>query len=196
MKKIILASKSPRRRELLDSIGLKFEIKDSNFDESKVRFTDNAGEFTEALAYGKAKGVSDKIDEGIVLGADTVVVLGNKIYGKPKDSKEAFEMLCSLNNKAHDVITGVAMIDSSTGRVLVEHDVTKVMFNDLTNDEIMAYIKSGDYIGKAGAYGIQSKGAVLIKRIEGCYFNVVGLPLGKVCNMLKSLDEDVYTHWS
>lgn len=196
MGKIVLASKSPRRRELLDSIGLKFEVMDSNFDESEVRFNGDAGKLAEVLALGKARNVSDKIDKGIVLGADTIVVLDNQIYGKPSDSEEAFDMLCSLSNKTHDVITGVAIVDGYKGRVLVEHELTRVTFNDLTKDEIMAYIKSGDYIGKAGAYGIQSKGAVLVKEIKGCYSNVVGLPLNKVCSMLKSLNENVYTHWN
>ena len=191
MKKIILASKSPRRRELLETIGLEFDVIDSDFDESKVKFNGDYGGLVEALAYGKAKNVSDRIDKGIVLGADTVVVLDGQVYGKAKDQKEAFEMLSNLSNRTHDVITGVAIIDGYSGRVLVWHEVTKVTFWDLTKDEIMAYIRSEDYIGKAGAYGIQSKGAVLVKGIEGSYFNVVGLPLSRVWRMLKSLDESV-----
>lgn len=196
MKKIILASKSPRRKELLESIGLKFEIMDSNFDESKVEYNGTHAGLVEGLAYGKAKNVSDRVEEGIIIGADTIVAIEDRVYGKAKDLEDAFDMLSSLSNRTHRVITGVSIIDNYSGRVLNDHEVTEVTFNELTKEDIMEYLKSGDYKGKAGAYGIQSKGAVLVKRIEGCYSNVVGLPLSKVCDMLKSLDEIVYTHWS
>lgn len=196
MKKIILASKSPRRKELLESIGLKFEIMDSNFDESKVEYDGTYIGLVEALAYGKAKNVSDRVGEGIIIGADTIVALEDRVYGKAKNLEDAFGMLSSLSNRTHRVITGVSIIDNYSGKVLNDYEVTEVTFNKLTEDEIMSYLKSRDYEGKAGAYGIQSKGAVLVKRIEGCYSNVVGLPLSKVCSMLKSLNESIYTHWN
>ncbi|MBP5426910.1 MAG: septum formation inhibitor Maf [Clostridiales bacterium] len=195
MKKIFLASGSPRRRELLRNIGLKFEVVKSNFDENTVDFERTPQELAESLAYGKAKNVKSLVDQGIIIGADTLVTLDNKVYGKPRDSKEAFDMLKSLSDKTHEVITGVVLIDTVTNEVLVEHEITKVTFNRLTNEEITAYIKSNDYQGKAGAYGIQNRGAVLIKKVDGCYFNVVGLPIGRVCRMLKDMGEVLYDHW-
>lgn len=196
MRKIILASQSPRRQELLNNIGVKFEIIKSDFCENISRIDEKPEDIAEQLAYGKAKNVSDKLEKGIVLGADTIVVLNGEIYGKPKDEKDAVRMLSNLSGKTHQVITGVALIDKENGKTVIEHETTNVTFNKLTKEEIDAYIKSGDYIGKAGGYGIQNKGSILISKIEGCYFNVVGLPINKVYRMLKELDEYVYEHWN
>ena len=195
MRSIILASASPRRQELLNNIGLKFEIIKSNFEENISDGNISPESLAQQLAYGKAKDVADGRNKGIVLGADTIVVFEDKIYGKPKDKQDATKMLESLSGKTHKVITGVALIDTEKQKTVLGHEVTKVTFNELTNQEIQAYVESGDCLGKAGAYGIQNKGAILINRIEGCYFNVVGLPINKVYQMLKELDEYVYTYW-
>ena len=196
MREIILASQSPRRQELLKNIGVKFEIIKSDFCENISGIDDKPEKIAQQLAYGKAKDVSDKLDEGIILGADTIVVFDGEIYGKPKDEEDAVRMLNNLSGKTHQVITGVALIDKKNDKTVVGHETTSVTFNKLTQDEIKAYIKSGDYIGKAGGYGIQNKGAILINKIEGCYFNVVGLPINKVYQMLKELNEYVYKHWN
>ena len=196
MREIILASQSPRRQELLKNIGVKFEIIKSDFCENISGIDDKPEKIAQQLAYGKAKDVSDKLDEGIILGADTIVVFVGEIYGKPKDEEDAVRMLNNLSGKTHQVITGVALIDKKNDKTVVGHETTSVTFNKLTQDEIKAYIKSGDYIGKAGGYGIQNKGAILINKIEGCYFNVVGLPINKVYQMLKELNEYVYKHWN
>ena len=196
MRKIILASQSPRRQELLNNIGVKFEIIKSNFREDTSGLGNKPEDIAKKLAYGKAKDVSDRLKEGIILGADTIVVFDGEIYGKPKDEEDAIRMLNNLSGKTHQVITGVALIDKENNKTLIDYETTSVTFNELTKDEIKAYIKSGDYIGKAGGYGIQNKGSIFIKRIEGCYFNVVGLPINKVYRMLKELNEYAYMHWN
>ena len=196
MRSIILASASPRRQELLNNIGLKFEIIKSNFEENISDENISPEALAQQLAYGKAKDVADGRNKGIILGADTIVVFEDKIYGKPKDKQDAKQMLESLSGKTHKVITGVALIDIEKQKTILGYEVTKVTFNELTNEEIQAYVESGDCLGKAGGYGIQNKGAILINKIEGCYFNVVGLPINKVYQMLKQLDEYVYTYWN
>ena len=196
VRRIVLASASPRRQELLSNIGLKFEVIKSNFEETISDDGISPETLAQQLAYGKAKDVADNQNEGIILGADTIVVFEDKIYGKPKDEQDAIKMLQSLSGKTHKVITGVALIDKENEKTIIGHEVTKVTFNDLTDQEIQAYVKSGDCFGKAGGYGIQNRGAILINRIEGCYFNVVGLPINKVYQMLKELGEYVYAYWN
>lgn len=196
MRKIILASQSPRRQELLNNIGMTFEIIKSNFSEDISDTNKSPETIAEELAYGKAKDVSDKLDSGVILGADTIVVFEGEIYGKPKDEEDANRMLNILSGNTHQVITGVSIIDKDNNKTLIGHEVTNVTFNKLTQDEIKEYIKSGDYKGKAGGYGIQNKGSILINKIEGCYFNVVGLPINKVYRMLKELNEYVYECWN
>ena len=196
MRKIILASQSPRRQELLNNIGVTFEIIKSNFSEDISDTNKSPETIAEELAYGKAKDVSDKLDSGVILGADTIVVFEGEIYGKPKDEEDANRMLNILSGNTHQVITGVSIIDKDNNKTLIGHEVTNVTFNKLTQDEIKEYIKSGDYKGKAGGYGIQNKGSILINKIEGCYFNVVGLPINKVYRMLKELNEYVYEFWN
>lgn len=195
MEKIVLASASPRRRELLSSIGLEFDVVESNFDESSVKRDCGPCNLARVLALEKAKDVYDRLDYGVVIGADTMVVLGNKIYGKPGGKKSAKKMLQSLSGKVHQVITGVAIIDRN-GQVLLDCGVTNVYFNNLHEEDIDSYIKTEDYKGKAGAYGIQGKGAVLIKKIEGSYSNVVGLPLEVLSDMFRRIGDSIYTRWN
>ena len=188
--KIILASASPRRRELLAQIGLEFEVKVSNKEE--VYTSTKPQKIVEELALMKAENVaSDLQAEGvelkntIVIGADTIVVRDEEILGKPKNEDE---ILLSLQGRAHEVYTGVAILSyNSTGeKEIINHAVeTKVHVHEMSEEEIRAYIATGDPMDKAGAYGIQGSFAAYIDGIEGDYYNVVGLPVSYVYQQLK-----------
>jgi len=183
-KPFILASNSPRRRELLSQIGLVFRVDPSDVDESLL-----PDEMPEAyairVAMDKARIVAARSRTGIVIAADTIVVQDRVIMGKPRDAGDAEQMLGVLSGKEHQVITGLVIQDITTGKTRAKSAVTKVWFRVLTSDEIAAYIASGEPLDKAGAYGIQGYGALLVDRIQGCYFNVVGLPLSLLGEMLK-----------
>lgn len=190
MKKIILASSSPRRKALLLQIGLNFEIEKPEVDEKlnpRLKPKGNA----ELLSLLKAKAVADKListnknDHFIILATDTFVVHKGEILGKPANVKDARKMLHKLNGDTHVVITGFTIIDTQSKRIITKADETKVKFRKVSVKEIDAYIKTGEPMDKAGAYAIQGRGAVLIERIEGDPFNVVGLPLHAVYEELK-----------
>ena len=181
----VLASKSPRRADLLAQIGLTFEIKPSNIREELVSESDPE-KHVRILSTLKAKAVAKEIAEGIVVGADTIVVLDGQILGKPVDEKHAFEMLSLLSGKTHQVYTGFCLIQMPGGRVWSDTEKTHVHFRHLADQEIWTYIKTGQPMDKAGAYGIQDLSAVFVDRIEGCYFNVVGFPLAKFYQSLIS----------
>ena len=183
MKKIILASASPRRRELLEQCGVSPEIIKSDIKES-ICNSNAPEEIVMSLSFQKAINVAMRIGEGLVIGADTVVLLGNEILGKPLDTSEAFSMLKKLSGKEHRVITGFSIVDITTGIKIVDYESTKVYFRKLSDDDIAKYIATGEAKDKAGAYGIQGKGALFVEKIEGCYFNVVGLPISKLNNCL------------
>ncbi|NLL05691.1 MAG: septum formation inhibitor Maf [Clostridiaceae bacterium] len=190
MMQIVLASQSPRRSELLKQLGLDFVIKTSDVDESNSRGL-KASELVQHLAFEKARVVAEDSSlnrETIVIGADTVVVREGTILGKPRDKEDAFNMLKSLSGSWHEVMTGVAVIDINSFRYDKSIETTRVKMKELKDDVINAYIDSGEPLDKAGAYGIQGLGAVLIDRIEGCYFNVVGLPISKLCDVLKNFE--------
>lgn len=181
---IILASASPRRKELLCQARIPFKIRPSDVDEA-VEMTGSPAEKAEMLAYYKALDVAKKTPAGIVLGADTIVVLDDVIFGKPVDDSNAFFMLSSLSGREHSVITGLALIDSAKGIVKKGHELTRVRFAKLTSEEIRYYISTGEPEGKAGAYAVQGIGAMLVENIQGCYTNVVGLPLMKLRKILE-----------
>ena len=187
MEPIILASASSRRKELLNQARIPFIICPSDFDEA-LEMTGSPAEKAEALAYFKALDVAKKTAGGLVLGADTIVVLNDVIFGKPVDDNEAFLMLSSLSGREHSVITGVALIDSEKGIVKKGHELTKVRFAELMPEEIDYYISTGEPEGKAGAYAVQGIGAMLVESIDGCYANVVGLPLLKLRKMLEDFN--------
>ena len=192
-KKIILASASPRRRELLAQIGLEFKVKVSNKEE--VYTSAKPQKIVEELALMKAENVaSDLQAEGvelkntIVIGADTIVVRDDEILGKPKDEAHAYEILLSLQGRAHEVYTGVAILSYNNAgeKKVINHAVeTKVHVHEMSEEEIRAYIATGDPMDKAGAYGIQGSFAAYIDGIEGDYYNVVGLPISYVYQQLK-----------
>lgn len=185
-KRIILASASARRKQLLEQVGLIFDIIPSNIDENNLIHNDPLKN-AQAIALCKAQNVAIKVREGIVIGADTQVIINGEILGKPIDKKDAMNMLSKLSGKTHQVITGVAIVDAKTGVKETWAETTLVKFRELSLDEIIAYIESGEYEGKAGAYGIQGRAAAFVERIDGCYFNVVGLPLSRLMQKLRLL---------
>lgn len=185
MLEIILASASPRRSELLNQAGLPFTVIPGDVDEENAVLTGTPGQKAEQLARMKASDVVKKVDKGLVLGADTIVVYENEIFGKPADEEDARRMLKRLSGHEHQVITGIAVIDATNGRTETGHEITKVRFSKLTAMEIEAYIKTGEPFDKAGAYAVQGKGALLVDSMNGCYSNVVGLPLRRLSEMLK-----------
>lgn len=182
MAEIILASASPRRKELLSTAGIEFTVKVADVEE-KIDDGLTPAEVVRSLALQKAQAVADKNPEAIVIGADTIVVLDDVILGKPQSEENAVEMLTSLSGRSHTVYTGVALIKGDKVRSFCE--ATQVEFYDLTEEDIDAYVATKDCMDKAGAYGIQTNGCVLIRKIDGDYFNVVGLPVSKVYRELR-----------
>ena len=183
MKKIILASGSPRRKELLALAGVKFTVRTADTDET-VSPSLAPDEVVKTLAKRKAHAVAELEADSIIIGADTVVAVDGNILGKPKDKDEAFSMLSSLSGRNHFVYTGVCITDGKKETCFCEK--TEVTFYELTEDEIIRYIETGDCFDKAGGYGIQTCGCTLIKGINGDYFNVVGLPIAQTFRKLKS----------
>lgn len=182
---IILASSSPRRRDLLVQIGLTDLIIDAVPVDETVPEGQLPQEAVQIFALRKARAVSSRYDEGLIIGADTVVVLDGTILGKPQNDEDAFSILSRLQGAKHRVYTGVAIIDAKYGKVEVNYECTIVEFKPMKDDEIRNYIKRETVHDKAGSYGIQGIGAAIVKRIEGDYFNVVGLPLCLLTQMLK-----------
>ncbi len=185
MKRIVLASTSPRRRELLNQIGLSFDIIPSSTLEKDIDSSDPIQGSIEAAEI-KALNVAAKLSgDVLVIAADTVVVIDGMVLGKPKDKDEAKSILRRLSGRVHEVITGFFVINVLTDKRSSGYERTRVWFRQLTEEEITSYVESGEPMDKAGAYGIQDLGSLLIKRIEGCYFNVVGLPISSLCEVLK-----------
>lgn len=183
MKRIILASGSPRRRELLKDIGLEFEIFKPDVDETRLK-DEKPEDLCLRLSRLKAECGAKKFPDSIIIAADTMVVIDNKILGKPKDREDAFDMLKILQGREHEVITGVSVAQNE--KIIFHAEHTLVKFIELNDSEIREYISTGECDDKAGAYAIQGKGATLIEGVKGDYFNVVGLPLCSLSKMLKS----------
>jgi len=184
MRRLILASASPRRRELLTQAGFRFEVIPAHINED-VRPDEDPIAYVIRLAREKARAVREQLNDpqAIVLGADTTVTLDGHILAKPEDPADAIRMLRMLSGRTHRVITGVAV--ETADRTEVAAEVTGVKFVTLREEEIADYVSTGEPMDKAGAYGIQGYAARWIPRIEGCYFNVVGLPVALVSNMLE-----------
>ena len=181
---IILASNSPRRRELLTQIGLAFAVAPSDVDE-RLLPGEAPKDYAERLALEKARSASERAGQAIVIAADTIVVVDRTVLGKPSDAEDARRMLMELSGREHEVVTALAVMDAATGRSSVRTSITRVWFRALTKREIDAYVATSEPLDKAGAYGIQERGALLVDRIEGCYSNVVGLPLSLLGEMLR-----------
>jgi len=186
--KIYLASTSPRRQELLKKIFNQFEIIPP--EDKEITTSKNPLELSLVLSQKKAKSVAAKIQEGIIIAADTVVALDGQILGKPIDEKEAFWMLTRLAGREHEVYTGVTLIKMPEFYQKSFSERTKVWFYPLTAQEIQKYIATKEPLDKAGAYGIQGYGALFVQKIEGCFYNVVGLPVARLYREL--LDWEVF----
>jgi septum formation protein len=183
MKRIILASASPRRKELLKKIVKNFRISPSRIKESSLS-AKTPEAFAVKAAIAKAKDIALKHCNAVVIGADTIVVLGKKILGKPRTKREAIAMLKSLAGRTHRVITGIAVVDSETFKTYADYEVTKVKMRKVSEKEIVDYVKSGKPMDKAGSYGIQEIEEIFIDKIDGDYDNVVGLPVRKLKKLL------------
>jgi len=181
---LLLASKSPRRREILASAGIAFEVRVGREVEEVLRAGERPLEYVRRLAREKAEAVQRDGDE-IVLGADTIVVAGDTVLEKPADAADAARMLRILSGRDHEVITGICLLNP--GAEVVDTETTRVHFASLAENEIAEYVQSGEPMDKAGAYGIQGLASKFIDRIEGDYFNVVGLPVARVYRHLRTL---------
>lgn len=187
MRKIVLASASPRRKQIFALTGLKFEIDPSEYEED-LSLNLPPKELVIQMSQGKAKQVAKHHQNAIVIGADTVIVYQGEIIGKPQTQSRAKQILSKLSGQSHSVITGFTIIDTANNQTVAQAIETRVTFKQLSPEEIISYVESGEPLDKAGAYAIQGLGAVLIERIEGDYYNVVGLPLCALVNQLKKLD--------
>jgi len=181
-KRIVLASQSPRRIELLKKVISDFEIQVSNVDENSN--SSDPISFVLKISQKKAEKVAQNIDSGVVIGADSIVVLDHKILGKPLDNEDAISMLKFLSGNEHRVYTGFTIIDKPSNQIISDYEMTKVTFRSLEMWEIEQYVKVAQPYDKAGAYGIQDESAVFVEKIEGCYYNVMGLPLTKLFKLL------------
>lgn len=187
MKQVILASGSPRRKELLGKAGLEFTVDPSSYEE-ELDSSLEPSELVKQLSLGKAQDVAKRHKDAVIIGADTVITFEGKILGKPRDEEDAKETLSRLSGEPHSVITGFTIIDTDTGKTLSKSVETKIYFKNLTAEEIGDYVNSGEPLGKAGSYAIQGLGKKLVEKIEGDFDNVVGLPVNEVVNSLREFN--------
>ena len=189
--KIYLASKSPRRQELMRFLFNEFEVFPSFFDEDDlIRGNLASYEFVMGLAERKAKEAIKRLplnEEFILISCDTVVYINDEIFGKPKSKEDAFNMLNALQGTCHEVYTGVCIIKGFEGKAVKFYEMTDVYFDNMSSLEIEEYLSSGEYMDKAGAYGIQGYASKYIAKIHGCYYNVMGFPVNKIYNHLKGI---------
>ncbi len=181
----ILASASPRRSEILSGLGLEFLVDPSGIVEPPRRSRESPSAYAVRLARLKAREVSGRHRSGLILSADTIVVLGNDILGKPETQAEARSMIRRLSGRWHDVITAICLLDCAPNRMRSTFSRTRVHFRRLSDAEIKWYLKTGEHRDKAGAYGIQGYASIFIDRIEGCYFNIVGFPVSAFENLCR-----------
>ena len=191
LERLIVASRSPRRAEILSAIGWPFVAVAADIDES-LRAGEDAVSYVQRLALTKAQTVAQRSPAGLVLGADTTVVVEAQLLGQPLDDNDARRMLKLLSGKWHDVLTGVALMRSGDEtHALVDHEKTRVRFAEISDEEIDWYISTGEPRGKAGAYGIQGPAALFIEEIAGDYFNIVGLPVRLVYELSRKMKQEV-----
>jgi septum formation protein len=188
MKRIILASTSPRRREILSKTKLPFEIQESNYEED-MGLAMSPTELVEHLSFNKAKAVADKSRDAVVIGADTIVVYNNKPLGKPKTEKEAREMLMMLSGKENQIITGVTIIENEHS--VSFHEIVRVFMEDISSEDIDKYVATEEPMDKAGAYALQEIGAIFIKKTEGDFYAAMGLPLKRLVYELKDFGVNI-----
>lgn len=191
MKQIILASASPRRKQLLAQIGITYTVAPSSIEE-KMNARLQPKKQAEHLSLQKAKVVAKKYKNAFILAADTLVVQGNDIIGKPSSLQDAKRILRKLSGRLHKVITGFTIIDTETHKIITKSEETTVFMKKLTDKEIAAYVATGEPLGKAGAYAAQERGALFIEKIEGDFFNIVGLPLFALAKALKKFGVTIF----
>lgn len=190
--RLILGSKSPRRREILNYFSLSFEQISPNFDEEAVPYNGDPSFYVQFLAAGKALSLSREYPEGTILSADTIVYKEGKPYGKPKSEVEAFLFLQELQGSWHSVYSGVALWQED--KLFKGYEETKVLFNPLTSLQIKHYLKALHWADKAGGYAIQLSGGLIAQKIEGCYYNVIGLPINSVNKLFNKVGIDLWNH--
>jgi len=190
--RLVLASNSLRRRDLLRQAGYRFDVRPPPVGEAGVKEGGHPGPYAESLAYLKAMAAIEAhgLTDGLVLGADTVVESGGRFLGKPADEADARRILSGLSGTEHRVVTGLALVDLETGRRLLAHDVTRIRMAVMSPDEIEAYVASGEAMGKAGAYAIQETGDRWVEEVDGSFTNVVGLPMELLERMIKAVGHD------
>lgn len=192
MMRLILGSQSPRRREILDFFSIPYEQISSNFDEASVPFKGDPAQYAEEIATGKAATLSEMYPDATILTADTVVYKEGSCYGKPLDDQDAFRMLSELSGGWHSVFSAVVLKQGAWQKALVEE--TRVLFNDLTPDQIKTYLQALHWADKAGGYAIQLTGSLIVRRIEGCYYNVMGLPINSLRSLLENKGIDLWAY--
>jgi len=181
---IILASASPRRKEILENANVKFDVVKSTIDEV-ILDQELPSQVVMRLAFEKCMDIASKNENDLVIGADTIVVLDDIILGKPKDKEDATSMIKKLSGKTHQVITGISLVNLSVNKKIIDYVVSNVKFKDLSEEDIKDYIQTNESLDKAGSYGIQGYGAMLVEEIQGDYFNIVGLPISRLSDLLK-----------
>jgi len=191
MRKIILASASKARKQLLRQIGLKFESARSSAKEAR-KLIGSCEKLVMDNARRKALDVASRYVSGLVISADTVVLVGDKIIGKPKNMRDAARTLRLLSRRPQWVYSGLAVLDIATGRLATDFEKTKVYMHPLTDEEIKSYFRRTSPLDKAGSFDIQGLGGIFIRKVEGCYYNVVGLPLAKLAKILKRFGVDIF----
>ncbi len=189
---LILGSSSPRRKEILGFFSLAFTVETSNFDESSILFTGDPTQYVLELAKAKLTSLKDKFRKEPILTADTVVFCNGKVYNKPANAKQAFQALTELQGKWHSVFTGLAL--SWGNHIYEEFEETRVLFNPLTEDEIRHYNKKIHFADKAGGYAIQMGGGLIVNKIDGCYYNVMGMPVNTLRKLLKHADIELWDY--
>lgn len=187
----VLASASPARAALLRQIGLRFEVMPSRIREDDIA-SEGPIDKVISLSQAKARHVAGFAKDKVIIAADTVVVLGEEILGKPENQDAAKDMLNLLSGRWHHVVTGLTVLDTRRGASCTSHEVTGVRMKKLSRPAIEAYVESGEPLGKAGAYAIQGRGGIFVESVKGCYFNVVGLPLAKLVNIFCDIGINIY----
>lgn len=190
---LILGSQSPRRREILSFFNIPFKQVSPDFDEEALPFRNNPEEYVQILSKGKADSLAHQFPNEVVLAADTIVCREGKIYGKPQDEKEGLRFLKELSGQWHSVFTGLTV--SCKGQDFQTYEETRVQFNPLSEDQMKLYLQSIPFTDKAGGYMIQGAGGLIVRRIEGCYYNVVGLPINALCRVLNQAGIDLWKHF-
>lgn len=192
---LVLASASPRRAALLRQAGLSFRVMPAGVNESNAGACSDPAGMVVRLARAKAGRVAARLKTGVVIGADTMVVHRGEVLGKPRDRFDARQMLLRLSGCRHSVLTGLALVDVPTGRIEESFTETRVWMRALETELIDAYVATDEPMDKAGAYGIQGKAALFVEKIEGCYFNVVGLPLNRLYLLLSRMEINPWSSW-